>query len=155
MSSPTRPALRHVFTIEATIQAASSGGKTVRGERLHIPITGGTIAGPKLNGTVLPGGSDWPLIRSDGTSEISAIYTIEADDGTLILVHNEGMRVSTDAVLARLRAGDRVKPEEYYFRTIPRFEAPCGPHEWLNNRIFVASLAPSPGKVIIDVYVVE
>jgi hypothetical protein len=152
MSSPTRPGLTHVFTIEAAISAPSSGGNTVRGERLHIPITGGTISGPKLSGTVLPGGSDWPLIRSDGTSEISAIYTIKADDGTLILVRNDGLRVSTEEVTARLRAGERVEPDEYYFRTIPRFEAPAGPHEWLNNRIFVASIAPSAGKVTIDVY---
>jgi hypothetical protein len=59
-------------------------------------------------------------------------------------------------VLARLRAGEAVAPAEYYFRSAPRFDAPDGPHAWLRDRIFVASLAPDPaaGRIVIDVYAV-
>lgn len=153
---PAIPALEHVFTIVAEIAKPISGGHSAAGERLHIPILAGSVFGPRLKGTIVPGGSDWPLIRPDGTSEIEATYTVIADDGTPILVRNRGLRVSPPEVLARLRAGEAVAPDEYYFRSSPRFETPDGPHAWLRDRIFVASLAPDPkaGRIAIDVYVV-
>ena len=155
--TPVTPTLELVFTIVAEIAKPISGGRSQAGERLHIPILGGTVTGPRLNGTILPGGSDWPLIRPDGTSEIEATYTVVADDGTPILVKNSGLRVSAPEVLARLRAGEPVIPEEYYFRAAPRFDAPDGPHAWLRDRIFVASIAPDPkaGRIAIDVYAVS
>ena len=155
--TPATPALEYVFTIEARIARPLSGGRSAAGERLHIPILAGTVTGPRLNGTILPGGSDWPLIRPDGTSEIEATYTVVADDGTPILAKNSGLRVSAPEVLARLRACEPVRPEEYYFRSAPRFDAPDGPHAWLRDRIFVASLAPDPaaGRITIDVYAVS
>jgi len=154
---PATPAIELVFTITARIAKPLSGGRSAAGERLHIPILDGIVTGPRLNGTILPGGSDWPLIRPDGTSEIEATYTVIAEDGTPILVRNSGLRVSAPEVLARLRAGEAVGADEYYFRSSPRFEAPDGPHAWLRDRIFVASLAPDPkaGRVTIDVYVVS
>lgn len=150
--APAAPALEKVFTISADIAPPQSAGASALGERLHIQITGGRVHGAKLNGTILPGGSDWPVIRPDGSSLISANYSIEADDGTLIFVVNEGLRVSSQAVLERLRAGDAVDPGEYYFRTAPKFDAPDGPHQWLRESLFVCSLAPRSGGVEIDVY---
>lgn len=67
-------------------------------------------------------------------------------------MRNEGLRVSSANVLARLRAGEAVDPSEFYFRTTPVFEAPDGPHAWLNDAVFVASLCRSGGEVVVDVY---
>jgi hypothetical protein len=100
----------------------------------------------------LPGGSDRPVIGPDGHSRIDARYTIEADDGTLIYVVNKGLRVSSPDVLARLRAGEKVAPSEYYMRGAPVFDAPSGPHRWLCESLFVCSIAPAGNSVIIDVY---
>ncbi|MCI5077337.1 DUF3237 domain-containing protein [Oricola sp.] len=149
---PVEPGLDFAFRIRARIGEARSGGRSPKGEKLHIPIIGGTIEGPMLIGEVLPGGSDWPLVRRDGTSEISARYSIVASDGTPIEVRNEGLRVSSAAVLARLRAGEPVSPTEYYFRSVPTFEAPEGPHGWLNDTIFVASLCRAGPEVIVEIY---
>ena len=101
-----------------------------------VPITGGSFAGPKLKGVVLPGGADWQLERPDGVLEIDALYSIKADDGAVIIVHNRG-----------IIAGD-------YVRTSPQFEAPKGPHDWLNRSIFVGTLsgARQPGAVVIRVF---
>lgn len=154
MASPATPSLEHVFTIRADIGPAKSGGVGAHGERLHIPILGGDVSGPRLAGRILPGGSDWPLLRRDGASEISAIYTIEASDGTLILVRNNGLRISSPLVLQRLRAGEAVDPSEYYFRSSPVFEAPDGSHKWLSEGVFVASLAPRGHSIEIAVYLV-
>lgn len=149
---PVRPGLEHVFTIRAEIGEVLSGGVSPKGERLHIPITGGTVEGPRLQGKILPGGSDWPLIRTDGASEISARYSILTEDGTPIEVLNEGLRVSSGEVLERLRAGEPVDPGEYYFRTAPVFSAPNGPHAWLNECLFVASLCRAENGVVVAVY---
>lgn len=150
--SPTTPALEYVFSIRADIAPPRSAGVGPLGERLHIPILGGIVQGPRLKGRILPGGSDWPLIRPDGSSAISAHYSIEAEDGTLILVQNEGLRVSAPEVTARLRAGQLVAPDAYYFRTAPRFDAPDGPHQWLRESLFIASLAPHGRQIGIAVY---
>ncbi|WP_372604976.1 DUF3237 domain-containing protein [Actibacterium sp.] len=152
MTSPVRPGLEAVFTIEARIGTARSAGPGPEGERLHIPITGGTVQGPRLTGRILPGGSDWPVIGADGHSRIAAHYTIEATDGTLIYVVNRGLRVSPDAVRAQLRAGEPVDPSAYYMRAAPVFDAPAGPHRWLSETLFVSSLAPRGSSILIDVY---
>ncbi|MDO6966692.1 DUF3237 domain-containing protein [Rhizobium alvei] len=149
---PTAPGLDFAFLIRAEIGKALSGGLSPKGERLHIPILGGTVEGPLLAGKVLPGGSDWPLVRSDGTSEISARYTIEADDGALIEVRNEGLRVSSPEVLARLRAGERVDPSEFYFRSAPVLLAPSGRHGWMNDTLFLASLCRDGDCILVAVH---
>jgi hypothetical protein len=62
MHNPVEPQLEYVFTITAEIERPRSAGLSPTGERLHIPIIGGTVTGPKLKGRILPGGSDWPII---------------------------------------------------------------------------------------------
>jgi hypothetical protein len=152
VTTPVPPGVEYVFTISADIAPPRSAGAGLWGERLHIPIIGGKVSGPRLEGKILPGGSDWPVIRPDGASAITAHYSVEADDGTLIVVKNEGLRVSTPEVLARLRAGEAVDPSEYYFRTAPVFDAPDGPHQWLRESLFICSLAPRAGGVEVAVY---
>ena len=49
------------------------------------PLTGGHFEGPRLRGTVLPGGSaDWLLLRADGVLEMDLRATLRTDDGALI-----------------------------------------------------------------------
>lgn len=151
---PAEPGLEFAFLIRATIGRTLTGGQSRNGERLHIEITGGTVEGPRLAGSIAPGGSDWPVLRPDGVSRISATYTIVASDDTPILVRNEGLRVSTPEVLTRLRAGSPVDPSEYYFRSTPVFEAPDGRHGWLNDTIFVASLCRAGNEVLVAVHAV-
>ena len=55
--------------------------------------------GPRLTGEILPGGTDWQIVRPDGTIEVVARYTIRADmgrsdNGALIYVQNDGLRVA-------------------------------------------------------------
>lgn len=155
MSSPSIPSLEPVFSITAKIGQVLTGGTGAHGERLHIPIVGGSVSGERLRGKIVPGGSDWPVIGTDGHSRISAHYTIVADDGTAIYVTNEGLRVSPPKVLARLRAKETVAPAEYYFRTVPKFDVGDGPHQWLREHLFIGSAAPDGDQVKIDVYVVR
>lgn len=153
-TAPSIPALQFACEIHAEISAPLSAGAGTNGERKHIAITGGTLRGPLINGTILPGGSDWLWQRVDGTAEIHAHYTVRLDDGTPVYLRNLGLRHAEPAVLARLLAREPVAPSEYYFRTAPVFDAPDGPHAWLRNRLFVGSARPAPGLVRIAVYMV-
>ena len=39
--------------------------------------------------------------------------------------------------LERIFRGESVDPASYYFRTVAEFEAPLGPHDWLNRALFL------------------
>lgn len=152
MIRPQTPGLELVFAIEAEIAPPRNAGPGPLGQRLHIPILGGRVHGPRLTGRILPGGSDWPILGPDGNSRIMAHYTVEASDGALIYVQNEGLRVSTSEALAEVRAGRDLGPEAFYMRAAPRFDCADGPHQWLRLSLFVCTLAPSQNCIAIDVY---
>ena len=77
MSLPA-PTLEHVCDLAVTIDAPVEVGTTAMGLRRMIPITGGTVSGPKLNGHVVPGGADFQLILNNGTqAHLDARYVIE------------------------------------------------------------------------------
>ncbi len=140
---PAGPTPGVEFALEAivTLAAAQTPGVTPYGKRNRVPITGGTFRGPRISGKVLSGGADWQLTRADGVTAIEADYMIQADDGALIHVYNKGMIVPPPA------GGPGVP----YFRTTPVFEAPIGPHDWLNKAVFVgtADIATGqPGPVV-------
>ncbi|MFQ5933409.1 MAG: DUF3237 domain-containing protein [Dehalococcoidia bacterium] len=114
-------------------------GKTPYGERMiTTPASGATVRGPRLNGTVLEGGGDPFLIRSDGVGEIDARITIKADDGDLILMSYKGISVYTDPVQAALDRGEEVPPEDYYFYVAVLFETASERYRWLNETFAIA-----------------
>jgi hypothetical protein len=143
------PELEFAFEARVSVAPPIDAGLVPGGRRRIIPITGGEVAGPLLNGTVIPGGADWQIVRADGLIDLTARYTIRAADGTLIGVVNRGYRHAEGEVLARLVAGEIVDPSLYYFRTAPRFEAPAGPHDWMNRTICVATAERLPGGVLL------
>lgn len=119
------PTLEFAFEERVTIDSAIEVGNTAFGHRQYIPITGGTVAGPKLKGIVVPGGWDYQLTYSaSNCTQLSADYFLKAEDGTLIHVLNEGL-FCPDAPRAIFR---------------PKLEAPKGPHSWMTQATFVATL---------------
>ena len=130
------------FTIHVQCDAAIDLGAGAGGQRRLIPIVGGTIEGPRLHGSVLPGGADTQLVRPDGVLEIDARYTLRASDGTHVSVHNHGLVVS----------GALAGQAQPYVRTSPRFEAPVeGPHAWLNRSVFLGTIGIGSGPAAINV----
>ena len=86
------PVIEFAFEERVTLDAAVVLGDTALGYRQYIPITGGTVAGPRLKGKVVPGGYDFQLTYSaSDCTQLSADYFLKADDGTLIHVFNEGL----------------------------------------------------------------
>ena len=121
------------------------------GERRVVPISGGRVEGPRLSGTILPGGADAQLIRADGVAEIEARYIVRTDDGALVYVVNRGLRHAAPDDMARLLRGEPVPPERVYFRTAPVFETASPSYAWLHRALFVGHGERHPAEVVIRV----
>ncbi|MDO6415550.1 DUF3237 domain-containing protein [Sphingomonas sp. BIUV-7] len=153
--APAPPGLHYAFSIYVTLAAPIEQG-TVDGRRKRfVPITGGTVHGPKLDATVLPGGGDWQTIGADGLTIVDTRYTLKASDGTVIDIVNPGVRFASPEITARMARREPVGPETYYFRTAPRFSVAAGPHDWLRKAVFVGRGIRNPDNVQIDVFAVD
>ena len=130
----------------------SLGGPAKHGERRYVPLGGGSVVGPELNGTLVEGGVDWQVNRADGVLDIAAHYVIRTDDGALVEVQSDGMRHGPADVMARLASGEAVGRDAYFFRTIMRFTT--GAPQWahLNKVLAVAVGQREARAVLLDVY---
>lgn len=135
------PKLEYAFALRVEFGGRTKLGKLPSGfTRGYTGVVGGEIAGPLLRGKVIPhSGGDWPAYWPNGAVEFTAQYMLQADDGTLILIKNRGFRHATPEVTARMERLDPVDTSEYYMRLSPFFEAPEGPHDWLNRTVFVGT----------------
>ena len=102
-----------LFTLTGRVLPAQEIGTSSLGQRRIIPIEGGEFEGPKLRGTVLPGGADWMLVRPDGVAQINVRMTLQTDDGDLIFMKYGGFRHGPKDVMDRLARGETVEPAEY------------------------------------------
>lgn len=149
------PKIEFAFEARVTLAPATVLGETGVGHRQYIPITGGTVTGPKFKGEVIPGGWDYQLRAGGGCNSITADYFWRAEDGTVIHILNAGL----------MCPGGSATEGRTWLR--PQFEAPKGPHEWLTRATFVASLeidrpsgppaagAPALGAIRIKFYQVK
>lgn len=119
MNTVTRPLIR---LLRAELADIVDVGLTPMGHRRVVNIQGGHFEGDLISGTVLPGGADWQWVRTDGTIDLDARYTLKTDAGELIQVTSQGLRTASPEVLARLGRGEDIDPALYYFRTVMRFE---------------------------------
>ncbi len=102
------------------------------GLRRIVLITGGTFKGPNIEGTIIPGGADWQLVRPDGVTELDARYVLKTNDGVMIYANNH--------ILARPQPIES-DPKGQYCRCMLNFEAPIGSkYEWLNQFVFLGTL---------------
>lgn len=150
MNAKTAPPLSYMCEVRCDVGALLSLGAAPLGERRVVPLLGGSVAGPELNGRILEGGTDWQWNRADGALEIAAHYVIATDDGAHVEVHSNGLRHGPAEVLARLARGEEVAPHEYFFRTALRFTtgAPAWAH--LNKTMGVAVGRREARRVVLD-----
>jgi hypothetical protein len=142
---------RPLMTLQVFVPPPQKVGTVPHGTRTIAPISGGMFEGPRLRGKVLPGGSDWILLRPDGVLELDLRITLETDDGAMIYMSSFGLRHGPPEVLAALARGERVDPSKYYFRTVPRFETSAPRYEFLNRLVAVSSGDRLPGGPIYTI----
>ena len=147
------PTLEHLCDLAVTIAAPIEVGQTPAGLRRMIPITGGTVSGPEMNGRVLPGGADFQLILNGGTqAHLDARYVLELDDGSRIWVQNTALRVASAVNSLRIMRGEKVDPEAVYFRCQPQFETAAAQWAWLHESQFIGTGQRAPDGVYLSFY---
>jgi hypothetical protein len=152
LESLPEPQFEFLFGMSLEVQKPDHVGSTPWGRRRVVGVSGGSFDGPKLKGRVLPGGSDWIVVRRDGVLIQDVRLMLGTDDDYILLMSYRGMRHGPQSVMDRLDRGEDVDPSEYYFRTAPIFEAPDGKYDWLNKLMAFAVGRRLPTGVIYSVY---
>jgi hypothetical protein len=144
-----------VYRLEATLAEPLDLGDVAQGHRRIVPLSGGTFAGPDLNGRLLPGASaDWQIVLPDGTALGDIRYTLQTDGGDLLYVQSRSVRHGRADVLARLGRGEEVDASEYTFRTSTQIETGASELDWLNKGVFISVGGRQAGGVIYETYLV-
>ena len=154
-AAPEAPGLTFLAELSVTVAEPIDVGPTPEGHRRVIPITGGTVSGPVLNGRVLPGGADYQLLRSATLTELDARYVLETDDGERIFVHNTALRHGSARDIELLNSGSAVDPSKIYFRCWPRLTTASPALDWLNTRLMLGTGERLPGRVVIRIFTVD
>jgi hypothetical protein len=119
----TAPALRHAFDMRVQAGAPLNLGDVRFGQRRVIPIRGGIVSGPRINGKLLDVGADFQTLLDDETVEIDARHLIETHDGAVIELFNQGIRTGTAA--------------DHTMRTSARLECGDARYSWVKTRLFL------------------
>ncbi len=155
MNTPTfaaPPQLVAMAQVRCEVGPLVSLGVGPYGERRTVPLGTGTVRGPELNGTLVEGGVDWQVARSDGVLDIAAHYVIRSDDGALIEVQSNGLRHGPAEVMARLARGEAVARDEYFFRTLVRFTTGAPQWQHLNRVMAIAVGQREARAVLLELY---
>ena len=70
------PDLIPMARIACDVGSLVSLGDAPKGERRYVPLTGGVVAGPELNGRIQAGGADGQVARRDGVLPVQSARTI-------------------------------------------------------------------------------
>jgi hypothetical protein len=146
------PTLTHTADVVIEVGQPITVGQTRDGLRRVVPILGGRITGPRLNGAILSAGADYQMIRSDGYTTLDARYVARLDDGTMVYIVNIGVRFGPPEIMARITRGESVDSGQVYFRSTPRFETESAHYQWLIRPLFLASGARHPDRVEITIF---
>ena len=148
------PELRttHLMTLTLSVAGMQPIGATPNGGRRVGLVADGKFEGPKLKGTVLPGGADWIIARPDGSTTLDVRIVLETDDKALIGMTYRGMRHGPEAVMAKVNAGQFVDPAQYYFRTSVVFETAMSKYDWLNRIIAVGTGSRPPEGPVYEIF---
>lgn len=145
-----------LFRMSLSTGAPQNVGTARNGELRIVPVTGGTVEGPRFRGEVLPGAAaDWLRVDPDGTAHMDVRLTVRTEAGHLVFVHYTGVRTGSPDALAKLNRGEAVPPEDYYFRTAVRFETGAAELGWMNKAIAVGVGQRPPSGPVYDVYAVR
>ena len=141
-----------LFTIRVGVSKLHDVGNAPLGLR-HIDMLGeGSFEGPRLKGTVLPGGMDQKIFRADGAMNPNVRLVLRTDDGAMIYMHYTGVRYGTPEVMQRIDDGETVDPSEYYLRNTPYFETAAAQYDWLNRIVAVGVGRRMPDHAAYDVF---
>ena len=151
----TPPELLFICALEVELSPIREMGVGRAGTRRIIPIVGGSVSGPKLNGRVLDVGADWQTIFSSGLAELDTRYAMETDDGAVIEIRNYGFRHGPKEVIEAIARGEDVPPDAYYMRTHARLETGDPRYGWVNKTLFIGTGARKKTTVQMSLFAIK
>ncbi|OQW54990.1 MAG: hypothetical protein A4S14_14100 [Proteobacteria bacterium SG_bin9] len=151
MSTPLL-ASAHLMTLAAQFDEPQVIEGGPQGTRRILYMMGGTVAGAKLNGAILPRGADWVTTRADGAFQLDIRLTVRTDDDALIYVNSSGLFDVRPELRERIRKGEIVSSSEYYFRTTLSFETGAARYSWLNKTLAVGVGTRTPNGMSTEVF---
>lgn len=156
MSEFTDPQFEFAFEIRVICDPDIHIGRGPDEVLTLTPITGGSVAGPLLNGYVMGGGGDWAIERS-GTAQLEARYVVVADDGAMIEVLNRGYYRASAEAIARMERNENIPEDDdgVYFRTAPVFQTDAPKYRWMAEHQFVGKARDEDGAVCIRIFVIR
>jgi len=155
MSMPPAPVLDPVCTLQVELGPIHEMGQGRGGMRRIVPIIGGSVEGPLLNGRILDVGADWQSIFSAGLAELDTRYAMETHDGAVIEIRNYGFRHGPAEVIQAMARGELVDHQSYYMRTHARLETGDERYSWVNKTLFVGSGSRLPEAVVIELFAIR
>jgi Protein of unknown function (DUF3237) len=142
----------HLLTLKLNVSGMQPIGETPAGNRRIGLVAGGTFAGPRLRGSVLPGGADWIIGRPDGVTSLDVRIVLQTDDGAAIGLTYRGLRHGPAAVMEKVNGGQFVDPSEYYFRIAATFETASPQYAWLNKLFAIGTGSRPPEGPIYEIF---
>ncbi|KAK0391925.1 hypothetical protein NLU13_1423 [Sarocladium strictum] len=129
------PSLEFLYHADATLGASWDIGDTGFGNRVVIPITGGTFRGPRLSGNITNLGADWGVTDTRGVFFPDTRYNLRTCDGADIYIQTSGPAQPDGTILLR-----------------GIFQTGHAKYEWLNYVVAVGILKAGQGSVSIDMW---
>ncbi|KAK3998026.1 hypothetical protein QBC44DRAFT_229080 [Cladorrhinum sp. PSN332] len=132
-ADPAPPPLTYLYSVNLTFAAPVSIGSVPYGTRDLLTISGGNVAGPKINGKIGTG-LDWGLTDRAGIFSPDALYTLHTSDNATILVFEKGHAPHVHIL----------------------FETSSSKYAWLNSAVAYATGGPNAdGDIALDVWQVR
>jgi Protein of unknown function (DUF3237) len=94
---------------------------------------GGTVKGPKINGTLVAPSAAWVRAMPSGVYSLDARATIKTDDGAVIHLAYNGIIQETKESEAKGQRGEIVTFSDHYFVITATFETSSKKYDWLNS----------------------
>ncbi|MCY0096748.1 DUF3237 domain-containing protein [Hoeflea ulvae] len=155
MTISTPPQLDPVCTLTVELGPIREMGQGRGGARRIVPIIGGSVEGPLLNGRILDIGADWQTVFADGLAELDTRYSMQTHDGAVIEICNYGFRHGPAEVMQAVARGDTVDPRSYYMRTHARLETGDARYGWVNRTLFIGSGSRLASAVVISLFAIR
>ena len=125
-----------------------------RGRKLSIcHFSGGTFLGPRLRGTLLPGGGDWAEYESKQLLRIHVKGTLKTHDEALIFLQYTGIWRTKPGVLQKVLSENghkHFRKNENYLRVFASFETDAPAYSWLNEILAIGIGRKSATGVVYE-----
>ena len=82
---------RPLFVMRLDVKGPLVIGMTSNGFRRIGIVPGGSFEGERLSGEVLDGGSDWQVVRGDGSTVLDVRLVLKTGDGILVTTSYRGI----------------------------------------------------------------